>query len=134
MSASFPPPPPPPEPPPPPPPPAWIHPDELLLRDCDMTFFTAGGPGGQHRNKTESGVRLTHRPTGIVVAATERRSQHQNREEALARLRQKLAERARKPKVRKKTKVSRAAKARRVESKRRDSAKKQRRGRPGGDD
>ena len=40
----------------------------------DEEFFVASGPGGQHRNRTESGVRLTHRPTGIVVLATERRS------------------------------------------------------------
>ena len=49
-----------------------------------MTFFKSPGPGGQHKNKTESGVRLFHRPTGILVTATERRSQFQNRAVALA--------------------------------------------------
>jgi ribosome-associated protein len=67
-------------------------PQEALLAECDEAFFTAGGPGGQHRNKTESGVRLTHRPTELSVTATERRSQAQNRTAALERLREALAE------------------------------------------
>lgn len=49
------------------------------------------GPGGQHRNKTDSGVRLLHRPTGIIVTATEDRSQHVNREVAWGRLESRLA-------------------------------------------
>jgi ribosome-associated protein len=63
---------------------------ESLERDCDMSFFVAGGPGGQHRNKVATGVRLTHRPSGIVVTATERRSQAANREMAFARLAERL--------------------------------------------
>lgn len=55
-------------------------------RDTDIEFFVAGGPGGQHRNKVATGVRLRHRPSGIVVTATERRSQTANREVAFARL------------------------------------------------
>ncbi len=57
-----------------------------LERDCEIAFFVAGGPGGQHRNKVATGVRLTHRPSGVVVTATERRSQSANREAAFARL------------------------------------------------
>ena len=61
-----------------------------LERDCDMEFFIASGPGGQHRNKVETGVRLTHRPSGIVVTATERRSQSDNREMAYERMAERL--------------------------------------------
>src|SRR5688500_19011954 len=53
--------------------------DDALLAECELDFFVASGPGGQHRNKTESGVRLTHPPTELSVTATERRSQAQNR-------------------------------------------------------
>jgi hypothetical protein len=66
-------------------------PDEKLLAECTVETYRASGPGGQHRNKTESAVRLTHRPTGVVVTATERRSQHENRHRALVRLRQAIA-------------------------------------------
>src|SRR2546422_9792786 len=57
-----------------------------LERDSDLEFFIASGPGGQNRNKVETGVRLTHRPSGISVTATERRSQHANREAAFERM------------------------------------------------
>jgi peptide chain release factor len=46
----------------------------------------SSGPGGQHTNKTESGVRITHRPTGLTAVAQEERSQHRNRSLALSRL------------------------------------------------
>jgi hypothetical protein len=65
--------------------------DEKLLAQCRMEFYRSSGPGGQHRNKTESAVRLTHLPTGVVATATERRNQHENRRQALARLRKSLA-------------------------------------------
>ncbi len=60
--------------------------------DLKVDTFRASGAGGQHVNKTESGVRFTHLPTGIVTESTEARSQHQNREIALQRLYQKLQE------------------------------------------
>jgi hypothetical protein len=63
------------------------EPDEKLIAQCTVATYRASGPGGQHRNKTESAVRLTHRPTGVVVTATERRSQHENRHRAVVRLR-----------------------------------------------
>jgi peptide chain release factor len=54
----------------------------------------ASGPGGQHVNRTESAVRVTHIPTGVQAAASEERSQHRNRKLALARLARKLDEAA----------------------------------------
>jgi hypothetical protein len=71
--------------------------DEELLRECDVHFHRASGPGGQNRNKVESAVRLVHRPTGLQVSAAESRSQHENRVRALRRLRTALALRVRHP-------------------------------------
>ncbi|MFO0581530.1 MAG: peptide chain release factor-like protein [Anaeromyxobacter sp.] len=99
-------------------------PGEALLAECELEFFVAGGPGGQHRNKTESGVRLSHPPTGVTVTATERRSQSQNRGAALERLRERLAALAVRPKVRRATKPSRGAKERRLREKKHQAGKK----------
>lgn len=103
---------------------ALALPGPSLLAECEETFFVAGGPGGQHRNKTASGVRLVHGPTGVTVTATERRSQAQNRSTALARLRAALAPLAVRPKVRRPTRPGRAAKERRLSEKRHHSARK----------
>ncbi len=84
-------------------------------------YFKASGPGGQHRNKTETGVRLTHLPTGLTVTATERRSRERNRAMALKRLVELLAERDRPRKKRKPTRPGQAARQRRLEAKRRRS-------------
>ncbi|KAL6997380.1 hypothetical protein U1Q18_007506 [Sarracenia purpurea var. burkii] len=65
--------------------------DEQLMSQCEMDTFKASGPGGQHRNKRESAVRLKHLPTGIVAQAVEDRSQHKNRAAAIARLRKLVA-------------------------------------------
>ena len=62
-------------------------------RDVRVETMRASGPGGQHVNRTESAVRITHVPTGIQAIASEERSQHRNRHLAFARLARKLAER-----------------------------------------
>jgi ribosome-associated protein len=108
---------------------ALALPDAALAAECEETFFTGSGPGGQHRNKTESAVRLVHRPTAVAVTATERRSQAQNRAAALERLRERLTALARRPKARRATKPSRGSKERRLsEKKRRGERKASRRG------
>ncbi len=53
-------------------------------------MFRSGGPGGQHQNKTESGVRYTHLPTGVAAESRSERSQHKNDANALAQLKAKL--------------------------------------------
>ncbi|UCG17749.1 MAG: peptide chain release factor-like protein [Phycisphaerales bacterium] len=65
--------------------------DGDLTRQCDVDLYRASGPGGQKRNKVSSAVRLRHRPSGLIVTATESRSQHENRARALRRLRRALA-------------------------------------------
>lgn len=104
--------------------------DESLLAECEVDVFTGPGPGGQHRNKTESAVRLRHLPTGLTIVATERRSQFQNKDRALERLRARLTQLAFVPKVRHPTKPTKASKERRLRDKRRSSQVKRLRGRP----
>ena len=71
--------------------------DAALLAQCELDRFRGSGPGGQKRNKTESAVRLRHRPSGLSVVASESRSQHENRGRALRRLRQRIAAQLRQP-------------------------------------
>jgi protein subunit release factor B len=98
--------------------------DAALLAECEETFFVGGGPGGQHRNKTESAVRLVHPLTGVVVTATERRSQPQNRSAALERLRERLAALAKREKPRRPTKPTRGSQERRIAAKKQRGEKK----------
>ena len=98
--------------------------DAALLAECQESFFVGGGPGGQHRNKTESAVRLVHLPTGLKVTATERRSRARNRARALERLRAALAPFGHRPAVRRATVPTRAARERRLADKRRQSERK----------
>ncbi len=108
--------------------------DEELLAQCRVETFRAGGPGGQHQNMTESGVRLVHLATGVRVVAREERSQHRNREVALARLRARLEALNQRPEPRVPTRVPASEKRRRLEAKRRKAATKRLRRPPGAED
>jgi len=96
-----------------------------LKAEVEITAFKSGGPGGQHKNKTESAVRLKHLPTGIIVVAADHRSQFKNRETAWERLIEKLAHRRQKRKPRVPTKPSKVAREKRIEEKAQRSRQKQ---------
>ena len=68
-----------------------LPPDDDLLADCDLRSSRRSGPGGQHRNKVETCVTLTHRPTGVSAEAGERRRRADNLAVAVRRLRVALA-------------------------------------------
>lgn len=99
--------------------------DDRLLSQCRMETFRAGGPGGQHQNTTESGVRLIHEPTDVRVEARDERSQHRNKKLALERLREKLEAMNETPKERIPTKVPKREKRKRLKNKRHRSRKKE---------
>ena len=112
----------------------------IRLRDEDLVqvFHRSSGPGGQHVNKVSTAVTLKHIPTGLIVTASDSRSQSQNRALARSRLAEKLADSARKKKLAalaeasrercRKARRSRGTKTRMVESKRRRAETKHLRG------
>ena len=104
--------------------------DTELLAECRVETFRAGGPGGQHQNTTESGVRLVHIPSGLRAVAREERSQHRNRARALERLRKKLEELLHHDAPRVSTRVPAKEKKRRLQDKRRRGGTKRLRKRP----
>jgi protein subunit release factor B len=108
--------------------------DEDLLSECEVYTFRSSGPGGQHVNKTESAVRLTHLPSGVVVTSRESRSQHQNKAICLQKLREKIEKLNHRPAKRVPTRVSRAAKNRTLEEKTRRARVKQLRSKPSRDE
>ncbi len=105
-------------------------------RDIEVTYLRGSGPGGQHRNKRETGVRLLHIPTGIAVTATERRERSQNLAVARARLAERLRElrRVRNRKPRRPTRPTRGSVHRRLAQKKRRAETKRKRRRPSSDD
>ncbi len=106
----------------------WRTDRESLERDCSVDALRASGPGGQHANKRETGVRLRHGPSGVVVTATERRSRTQNLELAFARLAARLDALQRPRKTRRPTRPTRGSKERRLKAKRQRSERKKARG------
>lgn len=71
--------------------------DAALLGQCDLHTYKSSGPGGQHRNKVSSAVRLHHRPSGVSAHGDDSRSQHENKRLALGRLRMNIALQIRRP-------------------------------------
>ena len=104
--------------------------DDQLLGECRVETFRAGGKGGQHQNKTESGVRLVHGPTGLRASSRSERSQHRNKVIALGRLRRKLERYNQRAAPRIATRVPSGEKRRRLEEKRRRARDKELRKKP----
>lgn len=102
----------------------WSLDRERLAREVRIETFRASGPGGQNLHKTESAVRLVHPPSGVVVIASDTRSQARNRELAFDRLIARLNKLNAVRKPRKKTRPTRAAVERRLTEKRRSGARK----------
>jgi ribosome-associated protein len=99
-----------------------------LEREVEIETYRTGGPGGQHRNVTDSAVRLIHRPSGVRVTASEARSQHRNREVAFGRLIERLRILNRPSRRRIPTRLPKAAVERRLDEKKRRQTAKQLRG------
>ena len=97
---------------------------EDLENEVEVTVYQASGPGGQHRNRTYSAVRLKHLPTGIVVTAADSRSQLRNRKIAFERLTRRLAEHFHEDPPRKSTKKRTSVRQRERQERERESQKK----------
>ena len=98
--------------------------NDALMAECDVETLSGSTKGGQRANKVETGVRLTHRPSGTVVTARRSRSQFRNKALAVAELRRRLEEAARPVTPRRPTKPTKGSKRRRLEAKRRRAEKK----------
>jgi len=95
-------------------PPPYCTLRDVIEADVEIDTFRASGPGGQHVNKTNSAIRLTHGPSGVVVIAQDSPSQFRNKEIAFTRLIEKLKRLNHVPKKRFATKPTRASKERRI--------------------
>ena len=105
-------------------PPPYRLDQAVLEAECSIEFTRSSGPGGQHKNRRETAVRLFHPPSGVVVLASERRERQRNIELAYERLREALkrlnyVKRSRVP-----TKVPKGQKRRRLQDKRRQAARR----------
>jgi protein subunit release factor A len=105
-----------------------------LEREVVVEVFRASGPGGQHVNKTQSALRLTHLPSGVVVMSQDSPSQFRNRETAFKRLLERLRRLNHVPKKRVATKPSAASRQRRIETKKQRAVTKRTRARVKGDE
>lgn len=110
-------------------PPPYVTDRRVLEREVQIDTYRARGPGGQHRNVTESAVRLRHLPSGVCVVAADFRSQYRNRELAFQRLIRRLERLNRPPKPRMATKRTRKSIERRLVAKKHRQSTKKSRGR-----
>ena len=115
-------------------PPPYSTDRATLEREVVIEVFRASGPGGQHVNKTESALRLTHRPSGVVVTSQDSPSQYRNRETAFRRLIERLERLNVVPKKRVATKPTKASRERRIQAKKQTGVRKAARGRVRGDE
>ena len=110
-------------------PPPYATDRKTLEGEVEVDVFRASGPGGQHVNKTESALRLTHWPSGVVVTCQDSPSQFRNRETAFKRLAERLERLNYVPKKRVATRPTAASKRRRLEAKKLRTVTKRTRGR-----
>ena len=104
--------------------------DDDLLSECKVETFRSSGKGGQHANKTESAVRLTHIKSGIQVMCQDERSQYLNKAKCIKELRNRIEKHNYKPPTRIRTKPSRGSVERRLATKKHQSEKKKNRKKP----
>jgi len=98
--------------------------DNALLLECKVETFRSGGKGGQHANKTESAVRLTHIKSGIQVMCQDERSQYLNKTKCIKELRLRIEKKNYIPPKRIRTKPTRGSVERRLLNKKHKSEKK----------
>jgi len=115
-------------------PPPYATDRKTLEREVVVDVFRASGPGGQHVNKTQSALRITHLPSGVVVTSQDSPSQYRNRETAFRRLVERLKRLNVVPKKRVPTRPTKASRERRIETKKQVGVKKSARGKVRGDE